>query len=170
MLIETPLQLYPLSFGYLQRLLLCCDAVPDLSHQLDAFYNTQVFDVEATWRLSRFLNSLRFLLSSMEPTLSSGVLARWSCLLLQGHSALQPSLERGLALAGRVARQQALDANVFVQVGPLYAPSGAAETPVVALFRCSVDQPGIPGERRRYRPPVIQADCESALGNDDVLR
>ena len=67
---------------------------------------------------------------------------------------LRASVGATAALAGRAARQQSLDANVFVQIGPVDAEPVSDEPPVAPLVGVGMQEPGEPRERRGNDPPV----------------
>ena len=60
----------------------------------------------------------------------------------------------------RCAAQQALRAQVLVEVGPVDAVARAGWLPARALRRCRIEQPGKPGERDRDGAAVHERDAE----------
>jgi hypothetical protein len=63
-------------------------------------------------------------------------------------AALQPLLQRRLAFSRRPSGDQAVDAQVFIQIWPMNTFAAANQPPVVPLLRCAVEKPGVPRERR----------------------
>ena len=82
---------------------------------------------------------------------------------------LQPALERLLALAGRFAKHQALDADVFVQVRPVDAFAAPNQPPVVPFLRRAVLQARKPRERRSHVTPVGKFDTQRFAGHAHVF-
>src|SRR5208337_680235 len=67
------------------------------------------------------------------------------------------------ARGGGRSAQQALGANVLVDVGPMNTISATGELPVAALFGGGMEQPWIPSEGDRDRPAILQANAKRVL-------
>ena len=72
------------------------------------------------------------------------------------YPSLQPALEGCLALARGTSYEQAFHTYVLVQVLPVDALSFPDKSPISPLLRGSMQQPWIPGQRRRDSPAVVQ--------------
>ena len=81
----------------------------------------------------------------------------------------EPALERALAFLSGTSGNQPLHAEVFVQVGPMNAFTGADQFPVVAFGPGRVDQPRIPSQRDRDGATVRKLSLKGVLRNDDVF-
>src|SRR5687768_3418194 len=81
-----------------------------------------------------------------------------------GPAGLEPPLQGGLALAGGAAGENALDADVLVQVGPVDAGAPADQPPVGALGRGPVSEARVPRQRRRDRPTITQLELHRLVG------
>jgi len=73
-----------------------------------------------------------------------------------------------LTLTGSLARQDVLDADVFVELRPVDTLTTADETPVVLLLGCSVEKPGVPHDGHRNRATVHEIDGQGVLAQCDV--
>jgi len=70
--------------------------------------------------------------------------------------AIEPALKRSLGFTGPPPRQEALNANVLIQIRPVNSFAVADKSPVGALNMCPMRQSWEPGERRRDGPAIHQ--------------
>jgi hypothetical protein len=77
-------------------------------------------------------------------------------------------LERSLAFHGRLAGDEVLYADIFVEVGPVNTLAGADETPVAPLLGTGVQESGVPGERGGDRPAVAEVHRKGVLADGSV--
>src|ERR1035438_9967348 len=68
----------------------------------------------------------------------------------------------------RRSTQQALGADVLVDVWPMDAVSAAGNFPIAALLGSALEQPWIPCQRDRDRAAILQADAQRAFVETDV--
>ena len=54
-----------------------------------------------------------------------------------------------------LAEQQSFDADVFVEVGPMYSIAGPTDLKISPFGWCAVRETGIPTDRNGYRPAVL---------------
>jgi hypothetical protein len=66
------------------------------------------------------------------------------------------------------AGQQSLDADMFIQVGPLDRVSVTQETPILPLHVGSVEQAWIPGQRHLHAAAVRQLHAQVVIRHYDI--
>ena len=82
---------------------------------------------------------------------------------------LEPVPKGFLALGGFAARQQALHANILVQLWPMNAFAVRYQSPILAFRERSVRQPGKPGERCCYSSTVLEINNQSLVADADAV-
>ncbi len=70
-------------------------------------------------------------------------------------SSAEPLFEGALALAGRLAKENVFNADVFIEIRPVNALSPGNQAPVIALLGSRMQQPRIPCDRGRDRSPIV---------------
>jgi hypothetical protein len=63
------------------------------------------------------------------------------------------------------AQQEADDADVLIEIGPVDALTLANESPACTLIRRGLEKPGVPGKRDGDRAPIQQLHAED-IGRD----
>src|SRR5664280_158035 len=74
----------------------------------------------------------------------------------------------GSGTRSRRSTQQALGADVLVDVWPMDAVSAAGNFPIAALLGSALEQPWIPCQRDRDRAAILQADAQRVFVETDV--
>ena len=82
----------------------------------------------------------------------------------------EPFLERSLALGRALACQYIVDANVFVEAGPVNSPPLADEPPASPLSCRAMKKTRVPCQRRRDGPAVGQLERQCIIGNGHLGR
>lgn len=81
-----------------------------------------------------------------------------------------PAGQRTRRLGGAAARKKPFDAYILIEVRPVDSFAVADQLEAFALFRSSSEKPGIPSERNRENPAVIEGNAHSVFGKRDVYR
>ena len=82
---------------------------------------------------------------------------------------LKPSPKRLLRLRRSATREQALNADIFVQFGPMNPFATPDQTPIEPLGGRAVCQPWEPRERRRDRPAIRQVHAQRIIAHSHAL-
>jgi len=86
-----------------------------------------------------------------------------------GFSRFQPALQRCLCLAGPASRQQALDADVLIQVGPVDSRTLSNEPPVSPLSGSTVAEAREPSETHTDRTAVGEIHGQGVVADAELL-
>jgi hypothetical protein len=68
-----------------------------------------------------------------------------------------------------LAEYQILDANVFVQIGPMNSLSGADPSEIVSLIGRAMLKARIPSQRNSYGTAITQIDNQAVICDSEVL-
>ena len=88
---------------------------------------------------------------------------------LELSAGFQPTLVGGFTFAGVAPRQEALDAQIFIQERPMDALAPAVELPGVALLFGPLLQARIPSQRERNGAAIIAIDDEGIGGDSEIF-
>jgi hypothetical protein len=83
---------------------------------------------------------------------------------------LEPPPERWLALARSAAREQAFDADIFIQIRPVNSLAPRDQSPVVPLGGFAMRKARKPRERSRNSPSVREIYGERIIAYTDAVR
>jgi len=82
-----------------------------------------------------------------------------------GLSRLEPLLKGGLTLLGPAPGNDISDADIFIYVRPIDALAIPDEPMIVPFLPRSMQETGIPAERDRYGPPVVELHPQAIFGD-----
>jgi hypothetical protein len=94
------------------------------------------------------------------------------------------ALPAGIAIERRLARlrpglyrfrgrrrptQESFSAQIFIEIGPVDAITGAADLPIPALLRGSIEKPRVPSQGNDDCPPIEEVDGHGVISEMNVL-
>jgi hypothetical protein len=81
-----------------------------------------------------------------------------------GCPALKPPAQGRLRFTGPASGEEALDADVFVEIGPVYALAFTNQPPMSTFDVATMGKPRVPRQRNRDRATIDQFNDQRILG------